>query len=244
MTGLSNTAFGNDGLCRIVLNYVLNFVFSFSEVNMPRFSSTAGIAIGPILFVIALLGILAAVAGAGMGSFGAATTADRVTADITTQANLIRSKINECNMQWLANNGLVNNASAPPFNSPAVCANDPYPCSDQSAGTAVTDLTCPGDSLDAGGNQQNMWTGPRNALLPPPTSGFTAWKYLNKETTSWRCIWTTNNNSNTGVGTGLAKAASKFSSQEASHINNGNSQKFIVCITLPSGSSCADCPVP
>ena len=212
---------------------------------MPRFPATAGIAIGPILFIIALLGILAAVMATSMGSFGTATTADRVTADINTQANLIRSKISECYMQTLANNGLVDNSSAPPFDTVPECAHDAYPCSDQTNGTAVSDLRCPGDALDGGGNQQNIWTGPRNAQLPPPTSGFTAWQYLNKKGTGWRCIWTSTAHSNTGIGTGLAKAATKFSSQEVSHKNNGDNQKFVVCITLDSSSNtCADCPVP
>ena len=66
---------------------------------MQRFSSNAGIAIGPILFVIALLGILAAVIAAGTGDFGTATVADRAYNDIYSQANLIRTKINECNLE-------------------------------------------------------------------------------------------------------------------------------------------------
>ncbi|MDD5586619.1 MAG: hypothetical protein PHY92_06650 [Alphaproteobacteria bacterium] len=202
---------------------------------MSRFSSTAGIAIGPILFVIALLGILAAVFAAGTSSFGVATMADRVTADINSQANLIRSKINECYMQSIANN--VDNSAAP-------CAGDTYPCSDQTDGTLVVDLTCPGDSL-VDSAQQNVWTGPRNALLPPPTSGFTPWRYMNAGASGGRCFWTQITGSkNGGVVSGLVKVASKFSSQEISYDENSDTQKFVVFLTTPAGAVDSHCTVP
>src|SRR5580658_2534770 len=41
-----------------------------------RFGHDAGIAIGPILFIIAILGILAAAIAAGSGSFTSGTTAE------------------------------------------------------------------------------------------------------------------------------------------------------------------------
>jgi hypothetical protein len=202
---------------------------------MSRFSSTAGIAIGPILFVIALLGILAAVFAAGTSSFGVATMADRVTADINSQSNLIRSKINECYMQSLANN--TDNSAAP-------CSGDTYPCSDQTNGTLVTNLTCPGDALVSAA-QQNIWTGPRNALLPPPTSGFTPWMYMNAGSTGGRCFWTQLTGSkNGGVVSGLVNAATKFSSQEISYDSSSSTQKFVVFMTLPTGTVNAHCTVP
>src|SRR6185312_2545386 len=95
---------------------------------MRRFPANAGIAIGPILFIIALLGILAAVIAAGTGDFGTATVADRIYNDIYSQANLIRTKINECNLKYGTNNN-----------------GDGWPPSDPTNGTALCALTCEGD---------------------------------------------------------------------------------------------------
>src|ERR1700728_5210589 len=54
-----------------------------------RLASDAGIAIGPILFIIALLGILAAAIAAGSGSFTSSTTNE---SDETKAAALINIK--------------------------------------------------------------------------------------------------------------------------------------------------------
>src|SRR5580692_5056365 len=61
-----------------------------SKNNNPivtRFASDAGIAIGPILFIIAILGILAAAIAAGSGSFTSSTTNE---SDKTKAAALIQ----------------------------------------------------------------------------------------------------------------------------------------------------------
>ena len=202
----------------------------------------AGFAIGPILFVIALLAVLAAVIAAGSGDFGTASVTDRISADVTTQANLIRSKIGECNIM----HGTDSNY-------------DGYPPSDTSNGTLVSALDCIGDPVGA---SQNLWTGPRPALLPPPTPGFAAWKYINTDdctpqtgnclggtTSGGRCIWTAPLGSgSTGIIAGLTKAASKFSngttyssSNEVIYDPASASQKFIVWITMPTGTPDSHC---
>jgi hypothetical protein len=215
---------------------------------MSRLSPQAGIALGPILFMLALLGVIAAVMSAsGGGGFNVAGTADRVNADVSNQANLIRSKINECYMQYVTNG--VNNSAAP-------CAGDAYPCSDQTNGSLVSSLTCPGDPLISGA-QQSIWTGLRVTLLPQPSTGFTPWFYMNAGDAGGRCIWTSpgsstattwtapaNGNNNSGVVEGLKLAAAKFSSQEASYIHASTSQKFVVFITRPTGTTDSHCSVP
>jgi len=50
--------------------------FSFAGPRPDRFDKDAGIAIGPILFIIAVLGILAAAIAAGSGSFSTSTTGE------------------------------------------------------------------------------------------------------------------------------------------------------------------------
>lgn len=202
-----------------------------------RLPVDAGIAIGPILFVLALLGVLASVMSSGVsGSFGRAGNADRITNDIVGQTNLIRNKILECEMQYEIKG--ENNATG-------TCAGDPYPCSDQTNGTLVGDLTCPNDPLN-GGAERSLWTGLRVASLPPPTQGFAAWRYMNGGT-SGRCIWTapTSGNNNKAAVEGLTRAASRFTSQEIRYDPASNSQKFVVIITPPSsGSLPSQCTVP
>lgn len=201
-----------------------------------KFSSDAGIVIGPVLFVIALLALLAGVMAAGFGGFGVASIADRVTADVQSQANLIRTKIVECNM--------VRGSGGSNY----------YPVSDVTNGTLVSDLECAGDPA----GQKNLWTGVRNTMLPPPTQGFSAWKYINTDASGTgvaaggRCIWTVPSGSNprndAGIVEGLRKAASKFtsstsfsSSSEVIYDPSSTSQKFVMWITLPTVSANANC---
>lgn len=203
-----------------------------------RFAPDAGIAIGPILFVLAMLGLLASVFSAGSGgSLGTASISDRVTADLVSQANLIRTKITECHMQYLVNG--TNNSSAP-------CAGDPYPCSDQTDGTLASALTCPNDPLTGGGAEQSLWMGLRVASYPPPTKGFGEWMYINAGEAGGRCIWTApiSGKGNTGNVDGIKKATAKFTSQEMAYDPTSNSQKLVIFITRPSGAADAHCTVP
>lgn len=204
---------------------------------MRRLSHNAGIAIGPILFVIAIMAVLAMAMSSSIGSFGTAGVSDRVTDDVFTQAQLIRSKINECELQYQVNG--VDNSAAP-------CAGDRYPCSDQTTGTVVSALTCPGDPLDGSNNQRNIWTGLRATQLPPPTKGFPDWYYMNGGSSGGRCIWTapTSGNSSTGVVDGLKRVAAKFTSDEVSYDPSSNSQKMVIFITTPSGTAHTNCQVP
>jgi len=204
---------------------------------MNRFPSNAGIAIGPILFMLAVLGVIAAVVSAGGGSgLGSAGVADRITADVVGQANLIRSKIGECYMQYIVNG--TNYATAAP------CLNDAYPCSDQTNGTDVAALTCPNDPLTGGGDQQSLWTGLRFASLPIATKGFANWTYINAGESGGRCIWTAPASGAGSAEEGLTRAAKKFSSQEVAYDPASNTQKFVVFITKPTGAVDSHCTVP
>lgn len=200
-------------------------------MSFSRFSPESGIAIGPILFVIALLAVLAVAVSSSIGDFGTVGVTDRVTADIVSQANLIRAKINECNIKYGTNANY-----------------DGYPSSDASDGTLVSALECDGDP-DA---LESLWTGQRPANLPPPTSGFGPWYYINTngsglggDPEGGRCIWIeptiSNPKNNAGLVNGLKRAASKFSNGTAYDANNeviydpdSDSQKFIMWITLPT----------
>lgn len=216
-----------------------NKIVAFAPIRTASLPDDAGIALGPILFVLAILGILAAVLSVGSTDFGVASVSDRLQADIPSQANLIRAKILECNLMYGTNSNY-----------------DGYPqTADTVNGALVSTLNCTGDATGL----QNLWTGARPAFLPPPTTGMNAWYYVNTNgsgqggtATGGRCIWTTPSVSspltNKGIVTGLTKAASKFTSATS---NDGSStvnynpasatQRFVVWITLPTGTPATNC---
>ncbi len=212
-----------------------------------KFSSSAGIAIGPILFVLAILALLAAVMASGGGDFQVAGGADNITNNIVAQANLIRSTINQCNMQYQIS---VSTGSASPVS-------DQYPS--PSGATAVSALVC-NPIWGSGATTPTLWNDSilGNKLLPPPTSGFNAWQYVDAWSSTagsdgGRCFWTSPNTSNpassSAITSGLSRAASKFNSSAAySNSTEVNynvasaSQKFVVWITLPaSGTPNSNC---
>jgi len=227
------------------------------RIPATRFQPYSGIAIGPILFIIAILGIIAAFMASGNSGFNTAAVADRITADVSTQANLIRTKILECNTIRSTNNNY-----------------DGYPCSFSNLATnpscstsgatlaavAVSALTCPGDPSGS----QSLWTGARPLSLPTPTSGFAAWNYINTNTTGLggsptggRCIWIaptlSNPSSNAGIVQGLTNAANKFTNQttcssqatcattDVIYNPASTSQKFILWITTPTSTPNSNC---
>ncbi|MDR3451015.1 MAG: hypothetical protein P4M15_14955 [Alphaproteobacteria bacterium] len=202
-------------------------------IQTPRFSPQAGIAIGPILFILAILAIIAAYMASGNSDYQVASGTDRINADVTAQANLIRNAINQCNMQYSL---AVSTGSVSP-------STDAYPTSTGS-GTAVKSLTC----APMGGS--SLWGA---TLLPPPTSGFNDWMYIDDAAAGGgRCFWTTpssaNPMSNSGIVTGLTHAAAKFNSATAYSATNEviynpakASQKFTVWITMPTGTPNANC---
>ena len=200
---------------------------------MKRLPPDAGIAIAPILFVIALLALLATVIASGTGDFSTATSADRAYNDLYSQANLIRAKINECNLKYGTNlngDGYPPDPTTPTPVCALICQGDPA--------TAETGNDCQGNPITL----QNLWSGLRPAQLPPPTSGFNQWFYTNAGTSGGRCIWAQPSGSaSTGMQSGLAKAASRFSSQEVVYNPAGTTQRFVIWITLPTGAADAHC---
>ncbi len=195
----------------------MNYLFS------PRFAQNSGIAIGIILFIIAVLAVLS-IALTSTGNFMSTTvTPDRVSADLRSQANLIRSKILECYTYGYERGDL----------------SDKYPSSSGN-GTAVNSLTCP--SYTSGVN--NIWSGQSPASLPPPPTGFDVWYYVNAGATGGRCIRIqplAANVADVGFKNGLSQAAGYFDGNEYVYDGNSASQRFILWITRPSGSASANC---
>ena len=207
-----------------------------------RLRPTAGIALGPILFVLAILALIAGVMSAGSGGFSVAGVADRVSADVSTQANLIRAKISECSTMY----GTNNNYDGFPRDSTG-----------GSPGILVSAVECAGDPTGL----QNLWSGNRATTLPPPTTGFGSWYYVNTNpnslatglsgtATGGRCIYIQPNSASGGISAGLVNAQKKFTHSTA---NDGVSEvnfdpasthlRFVVWISTPPtpGAENANC---
>ncbi|MBY0428503.1 MAG: hypothetical protein K2Q32_04710 [Alphaproteobacteria bacterium] len=203
-----------------------------------RVEHDAGIAIGAILFVVALLGVIAVAMSSGSSSVGSNIAADRVRNDIKIQGNLIRSKILECN-QYSSDRG----------NLP-----DKYPSSTGTGAglSTVRSLNCLAFDVaeDASGNAQAttntpLWTGAHATSLPPTSTGFEEWKYKNAGAVGGRCIRIqplAANVGDAGIKNGLSQAFSAFTAtDEAVYDPNSSSQRFILWITKPTGTTDADC---
>lgn len=190
-----------------------------------RLHPESGIAIGIILFVVAMLAVLGIAISSSGNFMGTTVTPDRVAADIKSQGNLIRSKLLECFSYGRA--------------TERGDLSDLYPTTTGS-GTAVSALDCP--SYTAG--QQNLWTGQAPASLPPAPTGFDAWVFVNGGAASGRCIRTqpsTGMATDIGIKNGLGQVSHNFSSDELVYDSNSSSQRFILWVTKPTVSAGADC---
>jgi hypothetical protein len=224
------------------------FLFS----SPPRFSSQSGIAIGVILFALAIIAVIV-VAMSATGNFSGNTISiDRTSAEVKSQGNLIRTKIVECfrNGVEMANVECINNTYIPSqsaYSRQALCGTGKtvsdlttlYPTSTGS-GTLVSDLDCP----SYGSGAQNLWTGQSAAMLPNPPTGFDPWVYVNAGDVGGRCIRiqpSTGNATNDALKQGLVEASNGFSDLERIYNHNSGSQRFIIWITRPSGAGDANC---
>lgn len=193
-----------------------------------RIASDAGIAIGVILFIVAILGVVTVAMSSGSSTVGSTISTDRVRTDIKSQANLIRSKILECNQYSFDRGELA----------------DKYPSS-TGTGTLVSALHCLAfDSTGSTSANTPLWTGAHPATLPPPPTGMDSWYYKNAGASGGRCIRIqplAPSVNDQGIKNGLSQAFSAFSSQEAVYDSNSSSQRFILWITAPSGAASADC---
>ncbi len=209
-----------------------------------RISSESGLAVGVILFALALVAVIAAVMNAGSMMGGSTIVIDRVAADTTSQGNLIVSKIRQCYSNGLDNKTLdcSNNVGGSRSGCTGTSPTDLtafYPTSTGS-GTAVSALDCP----SYGAGVQNLWTGQAPSMLPPPTNGFDAWTYVNAGDVNGRCIRIQPNVATVddqAVRAGLAQAANSYAAQEYTYTAGSSSQRFILWITRPSGAASADC---
>jgi hypothetical protein len=213
-----------------------NRLSSSSGIAAPR---NAGIAIGPILFVVALLGIIAGVMASAGGGFTTAGQTDTAISDLRAQISLIRGKISECNMMAGSKEG----------ECPAETDRWPKP-----AGTAlgaedttpalVSDIECPCDPS----GEKNLWTGVRNLQMPPPPKNFGPWYYVNAKTDGggicMRIQPVAAAASGAAIKEALAKVATYYRATEEIEYDPGSvSQRLIVWIKRPTGVADAGCTI-
>ncbi|NDE90167.1 MAG: hypothetical protein EB059_03380 [Alphaproteobacteria bacterium] len=215
----------------------------------------AGIAVGVILFALALIGAMAVAMSSGNTMVGSTITIDRIAAEVKSQGQLILAKIRQCYTSGLAdkqldcsNNTLLNDNSTPDpsddtwsrIGCPPIVPIDTtlfYPTS-TGTGTLVEALDCP--SYSAG--SQNLWSGQSPAMLPPPSPGLAKWTYVNAGDTGGRCIRIQPaGTADEAMKAGLAQAARAFSSGELTYTAGSTSQRFILWLTAPTGTVSANC---
>lgn len=157
-----------------------------------RDAAWRGIAIGPILFIIAIMAVLVTALSSGMGDFGNNATVDRIKSDVRGQANLIRAKVQECYMTTMGS------------------TNFGFPDGPAPGGTLVKDMACPGDPTGA----QNLWSGARPTSLPPTPTGFNDWVYLNYERGRCLLLKPKEDKPSTAMQEGLTATAKFFGAKE------------------------------
>lgn len=120
-----------------------------------------GIALAPILMAIALLSVIVGLMSAGANSFGGnVINNDRMVAELRSQIDMIRTKVEECVTVTRTSTG----------------QQFMYPGDDMiDTEIDVVNLTCPRDPT----GKQNLWQGARPTSLQPAPRGFTNWTYVN-----------------------------------------------------------------
>ncbi len=210
-----------------------------------RLPSDAGIAIGVLLFALAIIAAVTIALTGGNMMGNSTATIDRINAEVRSQADLIKAKIIQCyndgldakkvdcqNNTFVAGTGWTR-AGCSPIDTTAF-----YPTS-TGTGTAMASVTCPSFTASS-----NLWTGQQPTMLPPPSNGLAGWYYVNAGDSGGRCIriqpvaGTVNDAT---VRAGLAQATNAFSANEVVYSAGSASQRFILWITRPSGAASADC---
>lgn len=149
---------------------------------MMRNAPHSGIAIGPILMIVALIAVIVGAFSMGSSDIGGAMRADQATAELRAQADQIRAKIQEC--VFITRQYATVALQADPVTGimPADTRSDlqkgyGWPGEGGLLGTAINvrDLDCPRDPT----GRQNLWTGMRPSTFPAAPSGFDNWVFVN-----------------------------------------------------------------
>ena len=202
-----------------------------TRFNTSRLNASAGIAIGPILFVIFILGIIATAFSSSSSVFTSAVSTDKISSDIVVQTNLIKSAVSSCRTRSILKIAL---SRGNPGEACLIPSGRGYPVFIPYAYPSrglIRDLVCSpliervNDSrvcefLTDSSSLQNfsIWKSEGHyTVLPPPPKGFKEWEYINAESDSSHggiCAWIAPENpeANNIIEEGLKRAAAKFNS--------------------------------
>ncbi|MCL2473689.1 MAG: hypothetical protein FWF23_02120 [Alphaproteobacteria bacterium] len=203
---------------------------------MKNFSASAGIAIGPILFVIFILGIVAAAFASSSGVFSGAISIDRISSDIAVQTGLIKSAVSSCKAKSALRISLSKGQKGEACLTPS---GQGYPLSGSETypeRALVRELVCSPmtERVDSLGNCYfvtdndgfgkiehafSIWNlEGSQTVFPSPPKGFRDWEYINAEAPFSHggvCAWISPVNpdsDNVSFTEGLIRAAAKFNS--------------------------------
>jgi hypothetical protein len=203
-----------------------------------RIAPTAGIAIGPILFILAILGAIASMISMSSGGMGMATGIDRTKMELSSQIQLVQTKIDEC---ALLNRRSYNeyrrdhayDKDAPDFDPAAETL---YPPADAPEGILVRNYICPATRDHA---ETPLWAGGvRQAFLPPPPTGFGDWRFVNNGE-SGRCFFIQPESSKAAgsktIREGIAAALKKMPKTAYSYDPASPTQRIVIWVTRPTG---------
>lgn len=159
-----------------------------------RQSRQNGVAVAPLLVVIALFGVISMSIALTNRSVSQGVYESMCVTELVSQINLIRTKITKCTVEYPeGDNGTANNK--------------PFP---SGTNALVSNLVCPGNAL-------NLWSGSDAIFLPRPPKGFNDWRYTNDATGVRISIQTTNGSI---YGSCMSKASNRFNSSEVELSSN------------------------
>ncbi|MCB1782474.1 MAG: hypothetical protein KDI13_00615 [Alphaproteobacteria bacterium] len=193
------------------------------KYSMNKRASQSGSALVYILIAIALLAALTVTFMEPSSQQSTSQNTLRTVSEIQSQADLIRSAIQQCVLSYQKGDKTIDNSAlgTDPF------ARRNYPIKPNSthfssatigptAGRLVKDIRCPGDP----GNNVNhikIYGGTSGKYLPPAPSLFGDWKYYNGQDGVF--FWIETNKSDAFIQTALAKLDDNYSECEADVID-------------------------
>lgn len=163
-------------------------------ITKQYWNNNSGFVIGTLLLYIFLFGAIVTAITLSGRSYTQSIGIDLCVSKVVAQANLIRTKVSKCVIDYPSgNNGTGFHL--------------PYPGASSLVNAST--LTCPGSSA-------NLWTSGDAILLPATPIGFDAWGYINDATSVRISI----QSSDISYGTCMSKALGKFGADEATLVGD------------------------
>lgn len=222
--------------------------------NQNKRAAEQGSALVYILIAIALLAALTVTFMEPSSQQTTSQNSFRTLSEVESQANVIRSAVQECVLSYPRGDKCINNGS--PGWCTTAATTDPaakknYPLNPnsahyvnatpaQSGDRLVRNIRCPGNNGGNNADHDNhelIFTGSSGKFLPPPPELFGDWQYYNE--TDGVFFWTATSKTDSFITTALTKLDEKFSECEADVIDNSaNGTAMDLDSTSAAGATC------